>query len=158
MTIPAPGAIGTIVSSRAIAATPPEVFAAFSDAARLVQWWGPKGFTSRFQRFDFRTGGLWMFTMHGPDGAAYAMNKQFAEIVPARRIVLRHFQTGHDFTLTMTFATQGTGTLLTWEMCFADPAEGERVRAFVAPANEQNFDKLTAHLASTLSGNPPVVR
>jgi uncharacterized protein YndB with AHSA1/START domain len=158
MTAPAPVVPGTIVSSRTFAAAPAEVFAAFRDPARLVQWWGPKGFTSRFQQFDFRPGGLWMFTMHGPDGAAYAMNKQFAEIVPAQRIVLRHFQSGHDFTLTMTFAGQGTGTLLTWEMRFADPAEGERVRAFVVPANEQNFDKLAAHLASSLSGIPPVVR
>jgi len=136
-----------IVSTRAFPATPAAVFAAFSDPARLAQWWGPKGFTSRFQRFEFRPNGLWMLTMHGPDGTEYAMTQQFTEIVPGQRLVVQHFQPGHDFTLTMTFAAQAGGTRLTWEMRFADPAEGERVRAFVTPANEQNFDKLTEHLA-----------
>ena len=28
-----------------------------------------------------------------------------------------------------------------------DPAEGERVRTFVIPANEQNLDRLAAHLS-----------
>ncbi|HWA26082.1 MAG TPA: SRPBCC domain-containing protein [Lacunisphaera sp.] len=145
---PAP-APGIIVTTRVIAATPREVFAAFSDPVRLALWWGPKGFTSRFQQFNFHKGGLWMFTMHGPDGTAYAMTQQFAEIVPTQRIVVHHFQPGHDFTLTMTFVALDRGTRLTWDMQFADPAEGERVRPFVVPANEENFDRLTEHLAQT---------
>ncbi len=123
------------------------MFAAFSDPARLAQWWDPKGFTNTFHHFDFRPGGAWRFTMHGPDGAAYEMTKQFTEIGHPERIVLRHFQQTHDFTLSMTFAAQGDHTELTWALRFADPAEGEKVRPFIVPANEENFDRLAAHLA-----------
>ena len=139
---------GGIVSSRRLAATRDAVFAAFSDPARLTQWWGPQGCTNTFHEFDFRPGGAWRFTMRGPDGAAHEMDQQFTEIVHPERIVMRHMQPGHDFDLAMTFAEVGQRTELTWVMRFADPAEGERVRAFVVPANEQNFDRLTAHLSA----------
>lgn len=86
--------------------------------------------------------------MRGPDGTAYEMNHQFAEIVTPERIVVRHIQPGHDFSLTITLASGDNGTELTWEMNFSDPTEGERVRPFVVPANEQNFDRLTAHLTA----------
>jgi uncharacterized protein YndB with AHSA1/START domain len=79
------------------------------------------------------------------------MDHQFQEIVRPERVVVRHIQPGHDFTLTITLVARGDGTELTWHMRFDDPAEGERVRAFILPANEENFDRLTTHLAQTPS-------
>jgi uncharacterized protein YndB with AHSA1/START domain len=137
---------GEIVNTRIFAASPSDVFRAFSDPARLAQWWGPEGFTNTFHEFDFRTGGAWRFTMHAPDGKSYAMDKQFLEVVAPQRVVLRHFQSGHDFTLTMTFTTKGPGTELSWRMRFDDPEEGERLRSFLGPANEQNLERLATHL------------
>ena len=137
-----------IVNSRILAAPPAAVFAACSDPARLRQWWGPKGFTNTFHHFDFRPGGLWRLTMHGPDGAIHEMDKQFIEIAAPNRIVVRHLQQAHDFVLTMTFVARGRHTELTWRMRFADPAEGEKLRAFIVPANEENFDRLAAHLSA----------
>ena len=87
--------------------------------------------------------------MRAPDGAGYVMNHRFAEIVPSERVVVRHLQPGHDFTLTITLAGHGEHTEVTWRMVFDDPAEAARVRAFVVPANEQNLDRLAAHLAAT---------
>ena len=136
-----------IVSTRIFPAAPAKVFGAFSDPAQLAQWWGPKGFSNTFQKFEFRPGGAWKFTMRGPDGATYAMDHVFSEIVPGQRIVLNHMQPGHDFTLTTTFAGRKGGTELTWRMRFADPAEGEKLRTFLLGANEQNFDRLEALLA-----------
>lgn len=130
------------------------VWAAFSEAAALAGWWGPAGFTNTFHEFDFRPGGAWKFTMHGPDGAAYAMDHRFSEIVAPERIVVRHLQPGHDFTLTVILADRAGRTELGWRMVFDDPAEAARIRPFVVPANEQNLDRLAAHL----SGKPPPVR
>ncbi len=140
---------GEITSSRFFAASREEVFAAFRDPARLSQWWGPQGFTNVFHQFEFRPGGVWRFTMRGADGAAYEMDQQFVAVVPPERIVVRHFQPAHDFTLDMTLVARDGGTQLTWTMHFEDPAEGERVRAFIIPANEQNFNRLAGHLAQT---------
>jgi len=142
-----------IESHRLIAAPRERVWAAFSDPKALAGWWGPKGFTNTFHEFDFRPGGVWRFTMHGPDGAAYAMDKWFTEIVEPERIVLNHRQTGHDFTLTMTFAAHGDRTEVWWRMRFDDAAEAAKVRPFVVPANEQNFDRLEAHLSLPVSGS-----
>lgn len=146
--------VAEIVNVRVFPASPEEIFTAFSDPIRLAQWWGPAGFTNEIHQFDFRTGGRWRFTMRGPDGNALELEKLFEEIVRPGRIVLRHDQKGHDFTLTMSFAAQETGTKVTWIMRFDDPAEAERLRDFLLQANEQNFDRLASHL----SGNPDVVR
>lgn len=143
-----------IVTSRALPAARERVWAAFSEPSALAGWWGPAGFTNTFHEFDFRPGGVWRFTMRGPDGAAYAMDHRFSEIVAPERIVVRHLQPGHDFTLTVTLAGRSGSTEITWCMLFDDPAEAARVRPFVIPANEQNLDRLAAHL----SGKPPAVR
>jgi len=138
-----------IVCARVMTASREAVFAAFRDPARLAVWWGPEGSTNTFHKFDFRPGGAWKFTMRGPDGATYTMDQQFAEIVPPERIVLRHFQAGHDFTLTMTLAAQGSRTEVTWRMRFAVPAETEKLRPFLLTANGQNLDRLAAHLSAS---------
>ncbi len=145
---------GAFVTSRQLPWSKEQIWAAISDPAALAAWWGPNGFTNTFHAFDFRPGGVWRFTMHGPDGAAYAMDHRFLEIVATERIVIRHLQPGHDFTLTITLAEQGGRTTLGWRLAFDDPAEAERVRAIVVPANEQNIDRLADHL----SGSPPPKR
>lgn len=140
-----------IVSSRLIPASPEALFTAFRDPVQLAAWWGPAGFTNEFHLFEFRPGGAWRFTMSGPDGAGYAMDHRFLEVVPVERIMVRHIQPGHDFTLTVTLAPLAGGTRVTWLMVFDDPAEAVRVRALVLPANEQNLDRLESFLAPTLS-------
>jgi uncharacterized protein YndB with AHSA1/START domain len=136
-----------IVARRLLAVPRERVWAAFSDPHVLARWWGPAGFMNTFSEFDFRSGGAWRFTMRGPDGAAYAMDHRFQEIVAPERIVVRHLQPGHDFTLTITLAAEGARTRLTWHLLFDDPAEAEHARAFVEPANEQNLDRLEAALS-----------
>lgn len=146
--------VHAIVTSRVLAAPRARVWAAFSDPVVLAGWWGPAGFTNTFHEFDFRPGGVWRFTMHGPHGAAYAMDHRFMEIVSPERIVVRHLQPGHDFTLTVTLDDRAGSTAITWRLLFDDPAEAARVRPFVVPANEQNLARLEDHL----SGRSPFVR
>lgn len=147
-----------IVTTRLLAASSERVWAAFSDPAVLASWWGPAGFTNTFHEFDFRPGGVWRFTMHGPDGQSYEMDHRFPEIVAPERIVVRHLQPGHDFTLTITLADRDGNTGIVWRMLFDDSAEAARVRSFVIPANEQNLDRLAAHLSPPVSETGPAVR
>lgn len=58
-------------AERVLSSSPREVFAAFEQPDQLARWWGPKGFTNTFERFEFEPGGQWVFVMHGPDGANY---------------------------------------------------------------------------------------
>lgn len=135
-----------ILSERLIPAPREQVFDAFRDPTRLARWWGPAGFTNTFHEFDLRPGGAWRFTMHAPDGTAHPNAKTFIEVMPPERVVFRHVQVQHGFTMTMLFAEAAQQTRLTWRMRFESVEEAERVRAFVVQANEQNLDRLEAHL------------
>jgi uncharacterized protein YndB with AHSA1/START domain len=44
------------------------VWKAFTEADRLEQWWGPKGFTMLVHSLDFRPGGVLHYATRSPDG------------------------------------------------------------------------------------------
>ena len=136
------------MSTRVFDAPRERVFRAFSDPRQLARWWGPKDFTNTFHEFDLRPGGAWRFVMHGPDGADYRNATDFIEVVRPERIVFLHLRPMHRFQMTMTFAEEAGQTRLTWRMLFESAAELDKVRQFVPVANEQNFDRLQAELAT----------
>lgn len=153
-----PQASGEIVNARVLPCPRERVWDAFRDPTALAAWWGPNGFTNTFHEFDFRSGGSWKFTMRGANDILWPMNHQFLEIVRPERVVVRHSQGGHDFTLTITLRTCDRGTELLWRQRFDDAAEGERLRAFLAPANDQNLDRLAAFLSQYSSETKPSTR
>jgi uncharacterized protein YndB with AHSA1/START domain len=136
-----------IVSTRLFSAPREKVFRAFADPAQVARWWGPHGFTSTIQEFDLRVGGRWQLIMHGPDGAAFHNESEFTVVEQPVRIVYQHLEPMHRFQMTMLFADRGEKTELTWRMRFESLSEVEKLRRFIADANEQNFDRLAAHLA-----------
>lgn len=144
----APGPAGerTFVTSRALAAPPAEVYAAFVSGERLARWWGPKGFRNTFEVFEPRVGGAWRFVMHGPEGGDYVNASEFEALDPGERVVIRHLVSPH-YTLTVTLAAEGAGTRLTWQQAFDTARHYESVRRFVPQANEENLDRLEAELA-----------
>ena len=135
-----------VATSRRLAAPPPRVFAALADPARLARWWGPAGFTNRFEHFDLRPGGRWRFVMRGPDGREHPNENEFIEVDPPRRVVLHHL-TDHFFQLTLTLEEDAGGTRLGWRQRFESAGHCAQVAPFVIPANEQNLDRLEAELA-----------
>jgi uncharacterized protein YndB with AHSA1/START domain len=137
--------MSALTTSREIPATPPEIFAAISDPTRLARWWGPAGFTNTFDVCEFKPGGQWTFTMHGPDGQNYPNENIFAEIHPPERIVIQHI-CEPLFTLTITLAPTAAGTHLTWLQDFENPDFAQRLEHILRPANEQNLDRLTAEV------------
>ena len=135
------------ITSRRLAWPPAAVFAAIADPARLARWWGPAGFRSSFEQFDFRPGGSWRFVLHGPDGRDYPNEMEFAAIAAPHRVVMRH-RNGHLFELTITLEDDSAGgTRLGWRQRFESAEHCARVATIVVPANEQNLDRLEAELA-----------
>jgi uncharacterized protein YndB with AHSA1/START domain len=132
--------------SSLIEAPPEGVFAAIADPARLARWWGPDGFSSTFEAFDFRPGGRWRFVMHGPDGTDYPNENRFAEIVPGQRVVVEHVAKDHHFILTITLTREGAGTRVGWRQVFDTAEHKNRVAAIVTKANEQNLSRLSAEV------------
>ena len=136
-----------VVSARTFAAPRRRVYEAFADPARLARWWGPAGFATTIHAFDLRPGGAWRMTMRGPDAAAYENVKEFIEIVPGERVVVRHVQPVHRFDMTMTFADDPAGARLTWHLRFQPDPAWPTVRPVIVRANEENFDRLADLLA-----------
>jgi uncharacterized protein YndB with AHSA1/START domain len=125
--------------------TPDAVYAAFADPACLATWWGPDGFTTTFDVFDFVPGGRWDHVMHGPDGTDYPNRSVFAVLEPGLRVVIEHVN-APLFTLTVTLVDADGGTDLHWHQDFRDPAVAAALRAICEPSNEQNLDRLHAAL------------
>lgn len=132
-------------TSRVIAAKPEQVFAAMGDPARLARWWGPKGFTNSFDVCEFKEGGRWLFTMHGPNGANYLNESRFARIEPPTKLVIEHVSEPR-FRLTITLAPVPEGTRVNWLQELENPQFAKAVEHIIVPSNEQNLDRLTAEV------------
>jgi uncharacterized protein YndB with AHSA1/START domain len=135
-----------LTTTRLLDATRERVFRAFSDGQQLAQWWGPNGFTNTFHEFDLRAGGTWRYVMHGPNGADYPNESVVVGVVEPERIVIEHVSAPR-FQLTITLVPEAGKTRLTWRQRFPSAAECDKIRALAVPANEQNLDRLAAHLA-----------
>lgn len=133
------------IHTRLIDAPRDQVFSAFSEPARLARWWGPTGFSSTFECFELRPGGLWRFTLHGPDGADYPNESVFSEVSVPQRVVFDHIG-GHHFEMSLAFEAQGSKTLVHWRQVFDTVEERERIAPIVREANEQNLDRLEAEV------------
>jgi uncharacterized protein YndB with AHSA1/START domain len=134
------------VSTRVFTASRGVVFRAFMDPDILSRWWGPAGFTNTFREFNPTPGGVWRFTMHGPDGSEHEMENEFVTILPDEQIELLHHQPAHNFRLDMSYADEAGNTRLTWRIWFESAGEAERVRPFLNQANEENYDRLETQI------------
>ena len=77
-----------ITTTRIFNAPPEAVWRAWTDPAQITHWWGPIGFSTTIHKMDFRPGGEWNLTMHGPDGTDYENRKIFKEIFYPTRLVM----------------------------------------------------------------------
>lgn len=78
-----------IVISRTFAAPRELLWLAWTDPKHMAQWWGPAGFTTTTHAMDFRAGGAWRYTMHGPDGRDYHNTLEYIEIDPPSRLLYK---------------------------------------------------------------------
>jgi uncharacterized protein YndB with AHSA1/START domain len=131
----------TLRTARTLPFSPAAIYNAFASADLLTRWWGPDGFSNTFDTFDFREGGRWLFTMHGPDGQNYPNKSTFATLEAEKRVVIRH-DCAPYFTLTVQLTPMTGGTHLSWEQTFDDAATAQAVKSICEPANEQNLDRL----------------
>ena len=138
----------TILTTRVVRAPREKVFRAWTDPAILADWWGPKGFTSTFHTFDLKVGGLWDFTMHGPDGKDYANTSVFRKVEAPALLEFDHLKEMHFYKAITTFADVAGGTRIEWRMRFNTVEELQPIRGFIAAANEENLDRLERILST----------
>ena len=140
-----------LVISRVIDAPRELVFEAFTEIRHLSRWWGPAGFTTTTQSFDFRVGGEWVFVMHGPDGTDYPEWITWTEISPPERIALLHGESRGDpnaFESVLTFEPDGAATRVEMHTVFpTKQLRDEAVEMYHAiEGGEQTLSNLAAYV------------
>lgn len=58
----------------------PVVWKAWTDSSILDQWWAPKPWQAKTKTMDFREGGVWLYSMVGPDGTEFWCRADFKKI------------------------------------------------------------------------------
>lgn len=136
-----------IVSTRVVEFPVETVFRAWAEAEHLKNWWGPKGFTNTFDEFDFRVGGKWVFTMHGPERGNYPNECVFVKISKPNLIVWNRISKP-IFQVQFFFENLSEEkTKITFKMVFTSAEECAKIVKFAPEKNEENFDKLEAELS-----------
>lgn len=127
------------------------VFDAYTEVRHLSQWWGPDGFSTATDRFEFHPGGVWEFTMHGPDGTDFPNWIQWLEISPPERIVFRHGSRPDDpdaFTSIVTIVDRGDRCELSMRAIFNTKAQRDEVveRYRAIEGAEQTVRRLASYI------------
>jgi uncharacterized protein YndB with AHSA1/START domain len=145
---PAPSADSRVmVAKRFFAAPRALVFRLWSDRTHLENWWGPHGFTTETETFEFRPGGIWRHTMIGPDGTRHANETRFVAIEAPFRIVYDHLAPA--FRSTITFTERDGGTEVTVRIAF--PSAADRRRVTEQYGAEQGLAQTLERLGETLA-------
>ncbi len=145
-----------VVLSKVIAAPRERVFQAWSDPRQLPLWFGPNGFTIETHEIDLRAGGIWRFTMIGPDGTRYESRSAFLSIDAPRLFVFNHGSDKDDdpgkFRMTITFDEQRDGkTVVTLRQMHPTREQRDMVVSFGAVEfGYQTLDKLAAHVGGAV--------
>jgi uncharacterized protein YndB with AHSA1/START domain len=136
-----------IVTTRVLNFPQELVFKAWSSPEHLKNWWGPKGFTNTFHEFDFRVGGIWKFTMHGPERGNFENECEFIKIDKPNLIAWKRHSKPLFQILTTFEAISENETKVVFKMLFETEAECQKLKPYVVDKNEDNFDKLEVELS-----------
>lgn len=132
------------------------VWDAWTDPKKAAKWWGPRGFTITTHAKDFRPGGHWAYTMHGPDGTEYPNKTLYLEIEKHRRLVYDHG--GNDdrppmFRVTVLFSETDGKTKMEMTMALPNAEAAEQAKKFIKHAGgNATWDRLAEYLAHESGG------
>jgi uncharacterized protein YndB with AHSA1/START domain len=126
------------------------VWDAWTDPKKAAKWWGPRGFTITTHSKELKVGGIWHYTMHGPDGTDYPNKTLYHEVEKYSRLVYDHG--GNDeqaplFRVTVTFEELGGKTKMDMTMTLPTPEAAEETRKFIKKAGgNATWDRLAEYL------------
>lgn len=129
------------------------VWEAWTEPDQVAQWWGPRGFTITTKHKDVRTGGSWLYTMHGPDGVDYPNHTKFLEVDEYARLVYDHGGYADRppmFRVTVSFSAVGKKTKMEMTMALPSAQAAKETKEFVKKVGgEATWDRLAEYLSDT---------
>jgi uncharacterized protein YndB with AHSA1/START domain len=158
---------GIVIFSRSFDAPRDLVFKAWTEPERLMQWWGPKGFTMRAAKVDLRPGGVFHYAMTGPNDMEMWGKFVYREIDTPRRLsfvssfsdaeggTTRHPMAATwplEVLSTLTFTEQGEKTVITGQAMPVNASAEEQTtfednETSVKAGFKGTLDQLEAYLA-----------
>jgi len=143
---------------RRFAADRDTVWAMWTRAEHLRNWWGPQGFTTPVCEVDFRPGGTWFYCMQDPAGQRYCGKMIYQEIDAPSRFTATDFFTdeaGNDLTsppqaqTEIKFMENGVETIVTNISRYStQEAQDQIIDMGVEAGLSQTLDRLDAYLSS----------
>jgi uncharacterized protein YndB with AHSA1/START domain len=137
-----------LVVTRTLPVPPPVVFAAWTDAAQLAQWWGTPDFPGTAAEIDLQFGGLWRACMSSPEGEDHWAGGVFRTIDPPRQLALSFAWESYPTSISeisITFAPVAAGT----EMTFHQRLNvGPETAARYEEGWVDTFDRLLTHFGA----------
>jgi uncharacterized protein YndB with AHSA1/START domain len=141
-----------IVVTRLFDAPRELVFAAFTEREHVVNWWAPSGAT--IHEYDSRPGGLWHYSMPGPEGEQYRFKVKFIQIDQPTRLVYDYGEDAEDASepvrTSVTFVEENGKTRVTLQLMFATAAAREEAAQYGAAAGAQQALRSLADYLATL--------
>lgn len=127
------------------------MFAAYTDAELIPQWWGPRRMTTIVDEMDVRPGGAWRFLARDPTGDEHGFRGIYREVTPPERLI-QTFEwegtPGHVVVETVAFEDLGGRTRVTTTSLFHTPQERDGMLASGMEGGlSESHDRLTELLA-----------
>lgn len=143
----------TVELTRVFEAPRERVFAAWTQARHLAQWFSPKGFTIPSCEADARPGGEFRLVMRSPDGKDYRVHGSFREVEAPARLVIECIADDAagiarlEEIITVTFTEQGGKTTLSLHaVAGGASAEAAAMLEGMPKGWAQTIDRLDLHL------------
>ena len=134
------------------------VFKAFTDPKLFAQWWGPRKYAAKIEKFDVRPGGLWRIVQSDDSGSEHGFHGVHHDVVAPERIVATFEYEGlpgHVLLGTTTFEAMGNKTRLVAQNVFQSVADRDgMVASGMQEGSDESYERL-AELLVELSKNKP---
>ena len=114
----------------------PDVWEAWTDSSLLDQWWAPKPWRAETKSMDFKVGGLWLYSMVGPQGERSYCRVDFQAIDTEKSISSVAAFCDEDGNFTDDFPK------MYWKSTFAATATGTNVLVEIAFDSETDLEKI----------------
>src|SRR5438270_11650018 len=89
------------------------VFRAYTDPKLFAQWWGPRRYENKVEKFESRSGGLWRDVQVGDDGGQHGFRGVNHDVTAPERIC-------------QTFEYEGFPVHVAWQPAPFEPSSSDR--------------------------------
>jgi len=147
---------GTIIASVVIDAPIERVFAALTVPEEIARWWGSDDtYRTTEWESDLRVGGRWRSAGRSKDGEPFAVEGEYLELDPPRKLVQSwkpSWDSGYATTVTYRLDTVDAGTRVTVRH------EGFVARPQACDSHRQGWERVLGWLAAYLAAARPAGR